>query len=717
MLAVLMVDADAANGGTGQAWGSAYNDLQDAFTQAAAFNTDADGTNDIDAIWIAEGTYTPTARLESGDARSASFSLIDGVTLFGGFAGTEDTLDARDWSTRQTILSGVLGVTEDTSDNAYTVVYSGGGNVGIDGISITGGNANDPTNSSHIHMEKNSGGGVYKIDGTLTIANSTIYGNSASYGGGLYNRGDTLTVTNSILKGNSAVLYGGGIHNVSGTLTVANSLLAGNSARSDGGGAYNRQGNMKVTNSTLSGNSGGGVSNEFGVLTIANSIVSLNSEQDIRGSYSDSTSVISLDPGFVQSPSAGADGVWGTGDDDLGDLRLTDRSRAVNGGSNSMAVDMGGDPLLVDLTGSPRIADGTVDIGAYEYQGPPAVGRETPSLAVSAIDDEFDLYDDEITLREAIYYSQSGIGDGTVTFNANLDGATITLDGQELWLRNPIAIDASTLSSLTVDADSRSRVFRVTDDVTLSGLTITRGSSDYGGGVHNAGNLTITLSTITKNMASAAGGGVHNSGTLAITNSTFFDNSSMSDGGGVSSQGDLTIADSSFLGNSATNNGGGVYNASGTLNVTSSTVLDNSAGNGGGIFSDSALAVTDSLLIGNSATYAGGAIYCSTMTVIDSTIRNNRQQWRGSLQRRWRDVVHKLVFVEQLSHRIRRRSFQPLVRGVLGSQLNIFWQLVEESRWWNFQRQRYVVSHEFHILGQLVKHRWRDLDLIRNDIK
>ena len=74
----LFVDADAAPSGDGLAWGSAFNDLQTALDQAAIYNADAIAANDVDQIWIAEGTYKPTAELEPGDARSASFSLLDG---------------------------------------------------------------------------------------------------------------------------------------------------------------------------------------------------------------------------------------------------------------------------------------------------------------------------------------------------------------------------------------------------------------------------------------------------------------------------------------------------------------------------------------------------------------------------------------------------------------------------------------------------------------
>ena len=178
MLAMtLHVDADAASSGDGLAWGTAFQDLQAAFSEADIRNSDGDGANDIDSIWIAEGTYRPSALLEPGDARSASFSLVDGVTLYGGFAGDESTLDARDWATNVTTLSGDLGVVDDDSDNAHTVIYCGEGvEAGVDGVLITGGNAGEW--SEPPESPDNSGGGIYNV-GNLTVANAVLSDNSA----------------------------------------------------------------------------------------------------------------------------------------------------------------------------------------------------------------------------------------------------------------------------------------------------------------------------------------------------------------------------------------------------------------------------------------------------------------------------------------------------------------------------------------------------------
>jgi len=220
MLSILVVDDDAAPGGDGLAWASAYNDLQDALVQAAIFNSDGNTENDIEQIWIAEGTYKPSG---GGTGRSVSFSLLDGVTLYGGFAGTESSLSERDLAAHETILSGDLGITEDPTDNAYTVVKCGENiESAIDGISITGGNANSST------VGNKSGGGILNL-GTLTITHCTISENSASYGGGICNGDDLdhsiLKVRHSKIFGNSAGM-GGGIYNGGGSvLTATDSTL------------------------------------------------------------------------------------------------------------------------------------------------------------------------------------------------------------------------------------------------------------------------------------------------------------------------------------------------------------------------------------------------------------------------------------------------------------------------------------------------------------
>lgn len=53
-----------------------------------------------------------------------------------------------------------------------------------------------------------SGGGIAKYGGTLTLTNSTVSGNSADYGGGVYNLGGTATLARTLVSGNTAASGG-----------------------------------------------------------------------------------------------------------------------------------------------------------------------------------------------------------------------------------------------------------------------------------------------------------------------------------------------------------------------------------------------------------------------------------------------------------------------------------------------------------------------------
>ncbi len=159
-----------------------------------------------------------------------------------------------------------------SGNNAVGVfAINSGKTVNIDGLTIANGKANQ-------------GGGIFNDNGTLTLTNSTLAGNSASAGGGgIFNDNGTLTLTNSTLAGNSASGGGGGIYNDNGTLKLTNSTLAGNSTSSGGGGGIFNNGTSTVSNSTLADNSasanyyGGGICNYYGTLTVSNSTLARNS--------------------------------------------------------------------------------------------------------------------------------------------------------------------------------------------------------------------------------------------------------------------------------------------------------------------------------------------------------------------------------------------------------------------------------------------------------
>jgi len=715
MLSVLMVDTDAAPGGDGLAWGTAYNDLQAALAQSAVLNTDGDTENDVDQIWIAEGVYKPSALLESGDARSASFSLVDGVTLYGGFAGTETTLEERDVEAHETTLSGDLGTAGDTSDNAYTVVYCGTGiEAGVDGVSISGGNANGSKVSGH--SERSYGGGIYNsgvlivalstfsnniaavgggicnYSGTLIVIGSTFLNNSAignastnysGAGGGIANGSGTLTVINSTLAGNSATgstnVYGGGIFSNSGTLTVTNSTIACNSVVGYGGGIYCASSTLTVTNSTISGNSAAipvlGTGNGGGIYAAGTSTKTLNNTivagnramdsigEDIAGALSGSYNLI----GNGSGQSSLVNGVNGNQvgttsspiDPMLSDLSQFDNgqwgyyllpgSPALDAGGNDLALDPAGLPLVEDLRGGDRVQNGTVDIGAVEgaMEGGPARTYTVTSLDETIADDGV------LTFVEAFGAANGNrpVGDAAagsfsqqdiIQFAEGLSG-TIWVDDGQLMIFGDLSIEGSGAEFLILQAGGRNRALMIgpTAAVNLSGITITGGWAEMGGGVYNSfGTLTIHDATVSGNSAYAyglGGGGIYNlSGAMTITHSVVSDNSTTSYGGGgiFNAFGALTVDGTTISGNSA-RDGGGIYNM-GNLTMCNSTFLDNVAygmesnNGGGGIYNSGTLTMTDCAFVGNSA-LSGGGIYNSGTTFVNgSTFSSNVVSGPGS---------------------------------------------------------------------------------------
>jgi hypothetical protein len=217
----------------------------------------------------------------------------------------------------------------------------------------------------------------------------------------------------------------------------------------------------------------------------------------------------------------------------------------------------------------------------------------------------------------------------TIQFDPSVNGQTIRLAGSELLVSRNLTINGPGATQLAVSGSSASRVFEIGSAVTasLSGLGIENGDADYGGGIYNAGTLTISNSSLGGNVVSLHGGGIYNAGTLTISNSSLSGNSAY-DGGGLLNQGTLTVSNSTFSSNSALH-GGGIFN-NGTLAISNGTLSGNSAAVGGGIDNNITLTISNSTLNGNSATSSGGGISNGgTLTVSNSTVSSNAAGFYG----------------------------------------------------------------------------------------
>ncbi len=282
------VDAGADPGGDGSSWATAFQSLQDALAETV------EGRGD--EVWIAAGTYYPDqgASVTSGD-REATFRVQNRVHLYGGFAGGENSLDARDWEANETILSGEIF--EQQQYWSLTVVTVDGDAV-LDGLTVTRGNANGPSGASA------NGGGVYVEAGSPTIRNCRFVGNRGTEGGAIWGRTgevrasffeenhasreggaifinrDDSVIANTVFRSNSASSRGGAIYHGGQGATIANSVFQMNSAAHMGGALFLSYGSIQIVNSVFVTNSaayGGAVGNSSSESTFMNSTFYSNS--------------------------------------------------------------------------------------------------------------------------------------------------------------------------------------------------------------------------------------------------------------------------------------------------------------------------------------------------------------------------------------------------------------------------------------------------------
>ncbi len=256
---IIYVDDDAAGANDGSSWTNAYRHLQDARADANALGTPLE-------IRVARGVYRPdrnSAYPEGTGDRSASFCLLDGVALMGGFGGVGvPDPNARDIARYETILSGDLAgddaavldpcdlLTEPTrAENSYAVVTAGpcSRSAVLDGFTIRAGNAFGPERVD----SEGAGAGLllsfYGADCCPSVRNCTFVGNGAYRGGATFVIGARPEFVHCTFVGNAAIeggtlctsMWRDGPWFVSACdLVVQGCLFVGNYARYRGGALY-----------------------------------------------------------------------------------------------------------------------------------------------------------------------------------------------------------------------------------------------------------------------------------------------------------------------------------------------------------------------------------------------------------------------------------------------------------------------------------------------
>jgi hypothetical protein len=397
--AFIYVKKSATGSNNGTSWTNAYTDLQNALDAAGVY----------DHIWVAAGTYLPTASPDgtTTDNRNKAFHLHTEMKIYGGFAGTETQLSERDAATNITILSGdldgddivtgsgsTLSITDNT-ENAYHVMLTADLTAAsfIDGFTIKGGNADGGFSTISYQSKsfyRNDGGGMSNNSSSPTITNSTFANNNAVDGGGMSNfYSSSPIITNSTFANNNATYYGGGMQNNSSSPTITNSTFANNNALY-GGGMYNYNSSLPtITNTIIWDNGSSEVSNGNNSTPIfKNSIIKDSGGSGSWNAYgADNGNNLDTDPLFVDAAN--------------GDYTLQGCSPAIDAGDNTAWTTT---TLSTDIAGKTRPYNSTVDMGAYEYQGIPIV------ISVSA---------------PTVTQPTCGVPSGTIVVNATTTSGTL----------------------------------------------------------------------------------------------------------------------------------------------------------------------------------------------------------------------------------------------------------------------------------------------------
>ena len=512
--------------------------------------------------------------------------------------------------------------------------HAGGGIYNAGTLDINGGTI---SNNSTTKL----GAGIYNETGkSVTINSGTIQSNtnSGDHGGGIYNDG-TLTINGGTVSNNTvstASKHGGGIYNA-GTLSINGGTVQSNTTTASGygPGIYHDGEVFELKGAPDISLNKANTTNRNVYLTAAHHIIT------ITGTLENTTAIgINMEsPSYDATSDAGVftSGLSGKGtianftSEAANTIRLTDYNKNFSHTEGELISYWS---YLNRQFSDNNISSITLDAGTYQATSTEPylhVPNRTVSLNLNGQTLNRNV---GTTAKEngCVLYNEGTLiitGNGTITGGNN--SGTGTAQGGGVYNTGTLTLNGGTISgnksslrgggiynegTLTINGASvgiqeNTSLLEGCGVFNKEGCTMTlndgyirnnTAGTDHGGGVYNAGTLTMTGGTISGNTINTTGkhgGGVYNAGTMIFGGGTIQENWTLGDGGGIYNNGTLTMSGGSILNNGyytsvyvtyyKGENGTGIYN-NGTLNLTGGTITGNQLSgtgkNGAGIYNN-----------------------------------------------------------------------------------------------------------------------------------
>lgn len=612
-----------------------------------------------DQIWVL-GFQQITDPSQLYIAPAGGFTVKSGVKLYGGFRGTERTIDERPtlgkapYFTYRSVLSGdinrddkvdeinyVYPTNTTRSDNAKHVLSlnmipdPASGNINtyptvVNGLTVIGGNAIGGNGGGIYVYGDNTGGGAYQIEKCFLLNNYAELGGGAIYVSADVKATSTESrIVDCVVYNNLAGVrsgaenLGGGIR-IDGVGTIVNSSIFNNE-----GGGVRLSSNAKAVNLTIARNTVMGIDGGevYNSVIWGNSKVQNPTATSFENCASDNATIagnetcisISSESNGANSPLFEAPSVFTSFDRDFYWRRTAYPTWSWGILEGSALIDEGDDDAYTglpstDLAGETR-KKGTIDIGAYEFQ--------------------------HLDAGRIRYVKQGGTGDGTSWANASGDLqkmiddlATVDAPG-EVW----VAKGEYRPTTQIIEGVQYAASFRMRDGIDVyggfAGTEPSKAKREKGSMPWSYTNETVLLGADYENNTAAWANNQWNvtsssrhvvwfapmSGEEDFKSVTVLDGVTIKGGaanggegltdfatdkgGGVYMGENATLQNCIVAENTAKGNGGGVYVKDGR--VIGCLVYNSSAvENGGGVFVENAGLVLRSMITDNSAKNGAG---------------------------------------------------------------------------------------------------------------